>query len=130
MPHKTAAERAAYQRSYRKAHPDTRDRTAERAVYYQAHRSKMIRQSQVAYWKSKYGVTPEWYDETLAVQDGLCAICKRPERMTFKGKIKRLCIDHDHETGKARKLLCHECNTHLGWVERIGLTAVTDYLIA
>lgn len=39
-------------------------------------------------------------------QDNKCAICKRDES-EFK---KRLCIDHNHKTGKVRALLCYYCN--------------------
>lgn len=46
----------------------------------------------------------------LYLQDSKCAICDRPER----AKGKSLALDHDHKTGKARKLLCSSCNNGLG----------------
>ena len=52
-------------------------------------------------------------------QDGLCAICKQPPktRKVKGGTAKRLCIDHDHKTGKIRSLLCANCNLVLGHLE-------------
>lgn len=67
--------------------------------------------------KRKYGVTPKWYDETLASQGGLCAIC-RSTRVSLGDK--NMAVDHDHETGNARGILCMACNTLLGRLEDRG----------
>lgn len=64
--------------------------------------------------RTRYGITPEEYDELLARQDGRCAMC-REECATGK----RLAVDHDHATGAVRGLLCHACNRALGVYERI-----------
>src|SRR5581483_8528314 len=61
------------------------------------------------YQAKKYGITPERYEELVAAQNGVCAICQQPER-----KDKRLSIDHDHTTNLYRGLLCDDCNTTLG----------------
>lgn len=65
-----------------------------------------------SYLKRKYGVTPEWYDEQLAAQGGGCAICGKPPRDDIS-----LHVDHDHETGALRSLLCFTCNNLLGDVQ-------------
>jgi hypothetical protein len=59
----------------------------------------------------KYGVTEDQIAQMMADQGGRCAIC-----MTSKpgGKGNRLHIDHDHETGIVRGLLCTKCNVALG----------------
>jgi uncharacterized Zn finger protein (UPF0148 family) len=58
----------------------------------------------------KYGLTPEQLAEMIAAQDGKCAICGGPPR----GPGDRLHIDHCHESGMVRGLLCGKCNTLLG----------------
>ena len=74
-----------------------------------AHYAKHIR------WRKK-GVDAARYQEMLAAQGGVCAICSQPETAPDKasGKIKDLAIDHCHKTGKIRALLCSSCNTALG----------------
>ena len=57
----------------------------------------------------KYGLTHEAYDRCLAEQGGVCAICRKACQMHH-----RLSVDHDHDTGRVRGLLCHSCNTGLG----------------
>lgn len=59
------------------------------------------------YTISQYGITIEEYDEFFNRQQGRCALphCR---------KEGRLCIDHDHETGVVRGLLCVPCNSSLG----------------
>lgn len=58
----------------------------------------------------KYGVTLTWYRDRLDEQDHRCAICRAPENDD-----RELSVDHDHETGIARRLLCHGCNVGLGF---------------
>lgn len=62
--------------------------------------------------KRKYGITPEVYDQLLKKQDGVCAICKQPPTSE-----RSLCVDHNHERGTIRGLLCTKCNTRLGIIE-------------
>ncbi|WP_405506289.1 endonuclease VII domain-containing protein [Streptomyces cyaneofuscatus] len=56
-----------------------------------------------------YGITLDQYNEMLAKQGQLCALCgERPDTD------RRMHVDHDHTTGKIRALLCHHCNLLLG----------------
>ena len=57
----------------------------------------------------RFGITREQYDEILEAQGGVCAICKE---VCNSGR--RLAVDHDHETGEVRGLLCGNCNTAIG----------------
>jgi len=54
----------------------------------------------------KYNMTQEDYDKMFAEQNGKCKICGR-EASTMKIP---LVVDHDHDTGKPRGLLCSPCN--------------------
>jgi len=60
--------------------------------------------------KRNYGITLKEHQEMYEAQNGLCATCKKPG----DGKWKKLCVDHDHKTGKLRQLLCRRCNMILG----------------
>jgi Recombination endonuclease VII len=70
-----------------------------------------------------YGLTTADYEAMVARQDGLCAVCRRRP-------VKRLCVDHSHETKMLRSLLCHGCNRGLGDFEDNPefLRAGADYL--
>jgi Recombination endonuclease VII len=54
-----------------------------------------------------YGISEEEYAALLARQNGVCAICKKKDRI-------RLCVDHCHDTRTVRGLLCTKCNIGLG----------------
>ena len=62
-----------------------------------------------SYLKRKYGLTLEQYDAMLEAQGGVCAICRRP-----RPEERTLHVDHDHDTGAIRGLLCFTCNNALG----------------
>ena len=59
--------------------------------------------------KKHFNLTPEEYASMLEEQGGICRICGNPP--TDK---KALCVDHNHDTGAVRGLLCSTCNTGLG----------------
>ena len=67
--------------------------------------------------RRKYGITLTQYDEMFAAQGGVCALCKRSEttnrRKRGEGR-ERLAVDHCHDTGRVRGLLCFKCNTAIG----------------
>ena len=58
--------------------------------------------------KSKYGLTVEDYRRMFEAQGGRCKLCGKESRK------RMLDVDHNHETGKVRELLCHRCNVGLG----------------
>lgn len=60
--------------------------------------------------RRKYGLTEADFDVLLASQGGLCAMeCGKPA----------IHVDHCHETGKVRGLLCRGCNVGLGFYEKL-----------
>lgn len=59
-------------------------------------------------YKKRYGISLEDYNKMLVEQNGVCAICFQ------EPKVRRLAVDHNHNTGQVRGLLCHHCNTSLG----------------
>lgn len=65
----------------------------------------------------KFGLTEIEYATLLEKQNGVCAICERPETSKRAGNVVRLSVDHNHKTGVVRGLLCHSCNRSLGLFE-------------
>ena len=59
----------------------------------------------------EYGLTPKDYDRILEEQNGLCATCEK-----HPGD-RNLDVDHCHETGRVRGLLCNNCNRALGYAK-------------
>jgi hypothetical protein len=83
------------------------------------------------YSMKRYGITVEQYDHMLASQGGVCALCGCPPHK------KRLSVDHDHNTGAIRGLLCVLCNSTIGRIEsmisrnvgrNMSLNDITVYL--
>ena len=62
----------------------------------------------------KYGISLEEYERILKSQRGRCAICRTDK--PGKRWHTTFCVDHDHETGEIRGLLCVGCNFALGQV--------------
>lgn len=87
----------------------------------------------IAALKTKYGITPEQYNEMFRKQKGVCAICLRPSRK------KRLAVDHVHlpdkKIGRIRGLLCVFCNhrflgrgrENADWHERAAIYLRSDF---
>ena len=60
-----------------------------------------------------YGVNLDWYNQKFKEQNGVCAICEEPETAVIRGKTISMAVDHCHNTGNARGLLCTKCNRGL-----------------
>jgi hypothetical protein len=60
--------------------------------------------------RSNFGITLDQYNTISAEQNHACAICGTPQ----SEQLKKMAVDHDHETGRIRSLLCHNCNVGLG----------------
>lgn len=77
-----------------------------------------------------YGISAHEYLGLLEAQGGVCAICGNPETKIHKGAPILLSVDHNHETGEIRGLLCSACNMGLGSFrdDRDLLQKAADYL--
>jgi len=60
----------------------------------------------------KYGITIEQWNQKLEEQGGCCASCG--DKFTENNKPR---VDHNHETGEVRGLLCHGCNASYGLLQ-------------
>lgn len=65
-------------------------------------------------FKRYYGISFEQYQRMHDAQNGLCAICEKPETSSQGGKVRELAVDHCHATGAVRGLLCMNCNSTIG----------------
>jgi hypothetical protein len=61
---------------------------------------------------TKYGISTEEYERLYDLQLGRCGICLTPLTET-----KKIHVDHHHETGVVRGLLCNLCNPGLGFFQ-------------
>lgn len=67
-----------------------------------------------SYYRRMYGIALEEYNKMLDDQNGKCILCNRPQSQVRA----RFVMDHDHDTGVVRGLLCHGCNSALEHYEK------------
>ena len=101
---------AEYMREYNKRKPEKKK--SYRKNYRENHKANQLR--------AKYGITIEEYQAMLDNQGGVCKLCGLVETVKIsRGEgVRSLAVDHDHNTGKVRGLLCHQCNVVLGQYEK------------
>lgn len=63
--------------------------------------------------KKRYGITPEIFDAMFNAQNKCCAICGCSSTRAKNGWH----LDHSHQTGKVRAILCNNCNCGLGYAK-------------
>lgn len=88
--------------------------TAKARKYHKENPEKTADRNRKSLLRRHYGLTTEEYNKMLKAQNGVCAVCKVKETDTFKGEVKRLAVDHCHDTGEVRDLLCGGCNRGMG----------------
>jgi hypothetical protein len=111
------------------------------ARYHEKHRERLAEYRRERYvsnaanvrgkmLEKQYGITAEDFAQMLLDQDGVCAICGLPETTIQNGKVRQLSVDHDHETGRVRGLLCNDCNRGIGMLHDDPdlLRTAADYL--
>jgi hypothetical protein len=112
-------------KEYYKTHPEkfkvykarARSETVEeRDARIQRRKDEAPAKRKLAKWRAHIrktlGVSAETYQELFDAQNGACAICNSAEP---GGRRERFCIDHCHDTGAIRSLLCVSCNSGLGY---------------
>ena len=82
--------------------------------YLKLHPKKIAQTTKDNHLRTAFRMTEAEYLKKLSEQNGVCAICKKPETVLIFGKIIALSVDHNHETNKNRGLLCAKCNRGLG----------------
>jgi len=89
---------AAYMREFRKKNPDA------------CKRSDL---------KKRFGISLETFNAMKEKQQHCCAICGQPETAIDHRtkKLRDLAVDHNHNTGEIRGLLCTRCNTAIGLLQ-------------
>jgi hypothetical protein len=90
--------------------------------------SYCIRCTEDRRYQKYYGLTIVDYEAMVEAQGGRCGVCGRGPGHDGRAK---LMVDHDHETGQVRALLCSHCNTALGMAEDDPdrLIALAAYII-
>lgn len=87
------------------------------AIWYN---EKYVSRERNARYMKVYGITLDQYNQMSIDQNHLCLICKQPETSQNnrrKDGTYNLAVDHCHQTGKVRGLLCGNCNTGLGFLK-------------
>jgi Recombination endonuclease VII len=67
-------------------------------------------------FQKEYGIDFAEYQRMLIEQNGVCAVCEKPETKMERGTIRHLSVDHNHTTGVVRGLLCANCNMAIGYM--------------
>lgn len=110
-------------RANNKRQRDSRGKAAH-AAEMKEWRKRNPRAAKNADLKKSFGITIDEYERMLAQQDGRCAACKG------EPGARALAVDHCHESGLVRGLLCHPCNTALGLLRECPsrMNALKDYI--
>ena len=82
------------------------------------------------YLMRNYKIDLDTYKTLLNSQDSKCAICKTEGFLMKKSHKVRLVVDHCHDTGVIRGLLCHNCNRALGLLQdsKVNIATALEYL--
>jgi hypothetical protein len=83
---------------------------ATQARYKSPKYENTLEQERAIQMKYRYGLTKETFDSFWQTQNGKCGICTKALTKELRG----YAVDHNHETGNVRGLLCNPCNTALG----------------
>lgn len=121
-PEERRADKAAYMRKQRAANPEKY--RAKSREFNARHRERLSEERNANYAENKavirarrYGTTKEMIDAVMLLQQGCCAVC---DKLLAPWPSTSTHVDHCHDTGAVRGLLCRSCNMKEGWVRRYG----------
>lgn len=100
------------------------ERLAEtRRKYHEEHREERSQRNRASHLQRKYGLSPDDVEFLVVAQGGKCRICGAAEG-------KKLHVDHHHDSGLVRGLLCGKCNKAIGLLNEDPqlFEAATSYL--
>jgi hypothetical protein len=108
------------------ADPESRERLRQRYNKYDQTKRRLHRLHKTGDASPKVYLTLAFRYVFIAAYGGTCNVCGRTKEDTGQG----LCIDHDHQTGHIRGLLCHACNRALGFMrdDPTLIRALADYI--
>lgn len=114
-----------WKKSWRAAGKEKRPSLKEQREYNAGYRRRNPRALKNAQLKYAYGITIDQFESMLSAQGNKCAVCTKEFSETLSPY-----VDHSHENGNVRSLLCLHCNTGLGNFrdDRSLLKAAIDYL--
>jgi hypothetical protein len=85
---------------------------AKSLAWYRGNRERVKKNHREYMLRSQYGIGEAEFQRLLKLQGSKCALC--PVTFSTEGSRRNLCVDHDHDTGQVRGLLCARCNTSIG----------------
>lgn len=116
MPYKDIEKRRQYAREY----GAKLSGTATKREYQRRYRATHQHHIRNHFYETQYGITLEEYEQLQQKQNHCCALC---------GEKKRLIVDHCHDTGNIRGLLCHGCNTFEGMLKKYKQLGLLDKVL-
>ena len=101
------------------------------SFYFKGYRRNCKSKYFSAKYRRKYGISYEQYEVMFRDQGGVCRVCGKPDTHTTKSGIqRRLAVDHNHNTGEVRGLLCQRCNQALGLLREnpVAIKSLLEYI--
>jgi hypothetical protein len=104
-----ASKRAAVTRAWQKQNPE---RYRASKIAWQKQNPEKRREY---FLRRSYGIGLDDYNTMMIKQENKCLICRR--EFVIGNKARSPVVDHCHNTGRVRGILCHNCNSGLGLLE-------------
>lgn len=112
------ADYAAHQERYRQYYEDNYEHRSKIKRVWRNQNPDNVKAARNRHLVSKYGITLDEYKVMFDKNDGRCYSCGEIETVidSRSHKVRCLQVDHCHDTGRVRGLLCTRCNLALGYL--------------